>query len=162
MAWCTEIQVRNSNKKFSKTDEVLRTTILDRISAAESMVEMDLSSVISGTELAVLGATSKAINLLTLFKSVELTLVTYYGAGRKIDEVSDIKYFQDEYKKLLDKILAGDISLSNAAVDYTPKSYPAVGGGSNKKFYVRKGIDGFIAEGETQYGDTTVDDSIKS
>jgi hypothetical protein len=162
MAFCTEDQVRSANKKFADKDKILKTTILERISAAEKIVKVDLSSIVSSAEVEELSSNSDAINILATNKSVELTLVAYYGATRKVDEISDIAYFKKEYQTLLDKILDGKISLSTPTIDHSPKSYPALGSGSNKKFYVRKGIDSFTAEGETQYGNTIVDDSIKS
>lgn len=161
MAFCTEEQVRNSNKKFSNVDEVLRTVVTERIAQAEKVITMDLSSVISSADLQTIGANSEAVNLLAIYKSTELLLVTYYGAGRKIDEVSDISYFKKEYQTLLDRVLKGDIKLSVNSTDYSPKSYPSLDHGINKKFYVRKGVVGFTPDGENFYGQTYVDEDDK-
>lgn len=163
MSFCTESQVRNSDKKFESTSDVSQIVILDRISVAEDIVKVSLSPIISETELDTVGSTSKIINLLTTYKAVELTLVAYYGVSRKVDELTDVQYFQKQFNDLLNKVLDGTIKIISGTTDYTPKEYPALDGGSNKKFYVRKGIDGFVADGESSnYGSDTVDDTIKS
>lgn len=162
MAYCTVTEVRNEDKKFAKVEDVTEETITHRIARAEEVIKVDLSSVISETELDTISATSKAVKSLAIYKAVELALVAYYGAGRKTDELSDVQYYQKEYNNLLAKILNGDIILVTPTGSSSPKDYPALDGGSNKKFYVRKGVPGFLPEGESQYGETYVDDSVKS
>lgn len=162
MAYCDESQVRNSDKKFEDTANVTTEVIVDRIEMAENIIKVDLSSVISETELDTIAEESKVINLMAIYKSVELTLIAYYGASRKTDELTDVQYFQKQYKMLLDKLISGDIQLVSADEDYTPKDYPSVDSGANKKFYVRKGMDGFSPEGESSYGPTYSDDTVKN
>jgi len=162
MSYCTEEQVRNSDKKFADTNDVLQTVIEDRIAQAENIIKVDLSSIISEAELDSIGSTSKIINLLAIYKSVELTLIIYYGVSRKVDELTDVQYFKKEYNDLLKKVLEGIIKITIGTTDYTPKNYPSLDTGLNKKFYVKKGIDGFLPEGEVAYGDTIVEDSIKN
>ena len=87
--YCTEAQVRNSNKKFESTIDVTQVVILDRILCAEDIVKVALSPVISESDLNTIGSTSKVVNLLTIYKAVELTLVAYYGVSRKVDELTD-------------------------------------------------------------------------
>lgn len=159
MAFCTEEQVRNSNKKFSVKTEVLPAVILERISMAEKIVTIDLSPILTEAQVVAIGETSGIINLLTIWKAVELTLVTYYGAARKFDEVSDIQDYRKQYKELLAEVLAGTKSIVSGSTDYSPKSTPALDSGSNKKFYVKKGMEGFCPDGES-YDITSVDDSV--
>jgi hypothetical protein len=162
MAYCTEAQVRNSDRKLIKTEDVIPDVVLDRISQAEKIIKVDLSPIIDGVTLDGIGATSDLLNLLATLKAVELCLVAYYGVSRKVDELTDVQYFKKEYEKFRDKTLDGTLKLVAGAVDYTPKDYPSLDGGSNKKFYVRKGVSGFINEGEAFYGQTYVDDSVKN
>ena len=162
MAFCTEEQVRNSDKKLESTVDVLSTVIISRIKMADDIIRVDLSSLLNESELNEIGESTRVINLMSIYKSVELTLVTYYGASRKVDELTDISYYQKQYNTLLKRIMNGDIEISSGGEDYTPKSYPSVDGGSNKKFYVRKGMDGFLPEGETNYGETYSDDTVKN
>lgn len=161
MAYCDESQVRNADKKFEDVTNVATEVIVDRIEMAEDIIRVDLSSIISETELDSIAEDSKVINLMAIYKSVELTLIAYYGASRKVDELTDVQYFQKQYKNLLDKLINGDIELTSGTEDYTPKDYPSADGGRNKKFYVRKGINGFLPDGEQGYGDTYVDDTVK-
>lgn len=162
MAFCTEEQVRNSDKKLESTIDVTTEVINSRIEMADNTIKVDLSSLISEEDLDTIGENSKVINLMSIYKSVELTLVTYYGASRKVDELTDIAYWQKLYNNLLKKLVNGDIEISSGGEEYSPKDYPAIDGGANKKFYVRKGIDGFLPDGETDYGSTYVDDTVKS
>lgn len=161
MALCTIDDVRNEDKKFSNSNDVTDAVITNRISRAEKIIKVDLSSVISESDIVSAGSDSNALNSLAIFKVVELTLVAYYGAGRKTDELTDVQYFKKEYKDLLNKILHGEVEIQTDTEEYSPKDYPAADGGSNKKFYIRKGVPDFLPEGEGQYGSTYVDDTVK-
>jgi len=155
MAFCTEAQVRNSNKDLIDTTEVPPATIEDRISEAEKTVIIDLSTFMTEDEINATGASSNVINHLTLYKAVENTLVTYHGANRQIDEVTDIQYFQKLYKDLLKKVLDGVVKIIDGAIVFGISSIPVKTSSSyNKKFYNRKGVEGFIPDG----GDDDVKD----
>ncbi len=162
MAFCTESQVRSCDKKLEDTSDVTQAVILSRIDMADKTVIVDLSSIISETDLETIGQSSKVINLMSIYKSVELTLAAYYGASRRVDELTDISYYQKQYNNLLKKLLDGDIELSTGEEEYGPKDYPSLDKGANKKFYTRKGVDGFLPEGEVGYGETYVEDTIKN
>ena len=162
MAYCTEDQVRNSDRKLIKPEDVTSIVITDRISQAERIIKVDLSPIISETELDTISSTSNIINLLATLKTVELCLVAYYGVSRKVDELTDIQYFKKEYEKFRDKCLDGTLKIIAGTTDYTPKDYPSLDNGVNKKFYVKKGVKGFLPEGESDYGSTDIDDSVKS
>jgi hypothetical protein len=162
MAYCTNDQVRNVDEKLKDPLEVIEDVITERIEMAESIIQVDLSSIISGQELDNIGGSSKVINLMAIYKSTELILVKYYGASRKVDELDDVQYFQKQYNNLLKKLLSGDIELVSTDGNYAPKDYPSIDKGRNKKFYVRKGIDGLLPEGEQSFGNTYVDDTVKN
>lgn len=162
MSFCEISDVRNEDKKFNNTADVTDKTITHRISRAEEVVKVDLSSIISESELDTIGSNSKALKSLAIYKAVELTLVIYYGAGRKIDELTDVNYYQSQYNKLLKKVISGEIPIKTEEEDYSPKDYPSLDSGANKKFYIRKGVPGFLPEGEDQYGATYVDDTVKN
>lgn len=161
MAYCSETDVRNSDRKLESTTDVTQTVILERIAKAEDIVKVALSSIISENDLDDIGSTSKVVNLLTTYKSVELVLVTYYGVSRKVDELTDVQYFQKQYKDLLTEVLNGTVKLIAGVTDRTPKDYPALSSGKNKKFYPRKGIAGVSPDGDNT-GTDYVDDTIQS
>jgi hypothetical protein len=161
MSYCSETEVRNSDRKLIKPEDVSSDVILDRISQAEKIIKVDLSPVAAEDELDTISSNSNIVNLLATLKAVELCLVAYYGVSRKVDELTDVQYFKKEYEKFRDKCLDGTLKITASGQDYTPKEFPAIDKGANKKFYARKGIPGFIPDGEDFYGQTYVDDSVK-
>lgn len=130
------------------TTEVPDAVITDRIAKTETIIYSDLSPVIDETTLGTAGSSSKTINLLAIYKAVELTLVYYHGAARQAEEVSDVQYWRKLYEELRDKILAGEIKIVSGSEDYSPISYPKINGSTERlKLYPRKGIPGFTNDG---------------
>ena len=140
--FCTIEQVRNSSDKILDVVDVPDETIEGRIEHAEKIIIVNLSRLKSSAELRVLGASSTVLNLLAIYKSVELVLTKLYGAARQADQVSDIDYWKKKYNELLGSVLAGDVFLDegdrvpvNKPVA-TPKWY------KQKQLFRRKGIPG--------------------
>lgn len=141
MAYCTASQVRASNTKLSSSDDISDAEIEDRIAEADATIIVDLSGMLTEAEITSLGATNKVINLLSRWKSVELSLSYLYGAARQADQVSDVDYWRKKYDNLLARIISGEIILSatESAVN-TPQITPAT---YRKKLFPRKGIPDF-------------------
>jgi len=145
---CTVNDIRKSNKKFDDSTEVLDTDLRHRIKEAEQTVEVDLSDVLTSAQITTIGNSSTVLNMLTLYKAVELSLVYYFGASRRVKDVDDVQYYSDMYNSLLEKVLTGKVKISDGTTDYTVKSYPKKTSTLyNQKFYRRKGVEGFIPDG---------------
>ena len=148
MAFCTILEIRNCDKKLESTSEVPDPAVTERIATAENVIYTDLSPVIDEVTLGTIGESSKSVNMLAIYKSVELTLVKYYGATRQVDTVSDIEYWRKKYDSLMEKILEGEIKIVAAGTDYTPANYPKINASASRlKLYPRKGIAGFTNDG---------------
>jgi hypothetical protein len=161
MAYCTTTEVRNYDEKLTSTVDVTEAKIAHRIVQAENVVRVDLSTMISAADLNTLMASatpSLTAKLLTIYKSVELVLVSDYGAFRKADEVTDVQYFQKAYNDLLKKLLDGKISIyqDNTGANAV-KNYPK-GTSANLKLYPVKGVEGFVPD---EAADDTEVDRIK-
>lgn len=152
--YCTVQNVRDETKKFGNENEVTDPMIESRISQAVKIIKVDLSGVMSEADLDAVAPTSNILNLLATYKATEKTLVTYYGYYRKVDEISDIQYYQKQYKMILQDILDGNVILTDASGS-SPTAYPErTRKGSNLKLYPRKGVEGFIPDGaEDDYVD---------
>ena len=159
MPYCTIQEVRDNSDKLEKVIDVPDPKITKAINASERIVKVDLSSLMSAIEIDEIGGNSNVIKTLTNYKATETILATLYGTTRKVDEVSDIQYWQKKYKDLLASILAGTtpIDIPDGSAATTAKDYPATSSG-NKRFYPRKGVAGVYPDGVT---DSYVDDRIK-
>ena len=156
MSYCTEAQVRSENKKLKNTNDVTTEDIEDRIVAAVNQIKIDLSSMVSETDLDSMGATNKILNRLCINKAVELSLIQHYGVSGKLDERSDVQYFKKEYDKMIKAIKEGDLTLLKDDEELSPKGYPKASGATTK-FYNRKGMVGFDGF-EESLSTTYVDD----
>jgi len=151
--FCTIQDVRRLSKKISEID-IPDTEITDYIAIAQNVVLVDLSDYASTEQLSSL-ENSLALNLLCTYKTCELLLAAYYGASRKIDEVSDIQFFQKLYNTLLKNILNGNVKI--AEISLQAKSYPALDKKRNK-FYPVKGIKEFYGDDDYSNVDIEVDE----
>ncbi len=151
--FCTIQDVRRLSKKISEID-IPDTEITDYIAIAQNVVLVDLSDYASTEQLSSL-ENSLALNLLCTYKTCELLLAAYYGASRKIDEVSDIQFFQKLYDKLLKNILNGNIKIKELT-SYT-KNYPAIDK-KRKKLYNQKGVEQFYGDNDCSNIDVEVDE----
>jgi len=151
MAFSTPAQVRASTDKLLNETDVTALTLTGRIAEADKIIIVDLSSLYSQSQLEDLGSANLTLNLLSVYKSVELTLSKLYGAARQADEISDIDYWRKMYDALLKKIMNGEISLTGGTtvpVDIpvmTPSRY-------RKKLFPYKGLVG-IEEGRVTDGE---------
>jgi hypothetical protein len=137
--YCTAQEVRDTNDKIRLTADISDAVIEGRITLADKMVVSDLSRIYTEAELDAM--TSTTLNLLSLYKSAELTLVKLFGAKRQADEVSDIQYWQTKYDRLLADVLSRKVLLDDA-----PINYPVVTPTARIKIFPRKGLPG-IEEG---------------
>jgi hypothetical protein len=144
MAYCTAGEVRGFNNAIKKEIDLSDEEIEGRITEAENEIKVDLSSIISEADLDSISSTSKVVYLLAIYKSMELTLIKVFSVQRKVDEISDIDYYRKKYDKLINKILKGDIVLTEETT-IQPKDYPARTA-SNIKLYPGKGIPKFEDE----------------
>ena len=153
MAFATIAQIRVYVNRIADENEYTDDNLTDALGSATNMAIVDLSYVATEEELEALGLSSKALNLLTIFKSVEYALINKLGYARKTDTVSDVQYWQKEYKDLLKKVIGGDVKLTDNTTDHSPKNYPVINAG-NQKFFPQKGVRGFTPESDGSEEDT--------
>jgi len=151
--FCTIQDVRRLSKKISEID-IPDTEITDYIATAQNVVLVDLSDYASTEQLSSL-ENSLALNLLCTYKTCELLLAAYYGASRKIDEVSDVQFFNKLYEKLLKNIVNGNVKLDG--VNITTKSYPAIER-KRTKLYNIKGEQTFFGDDNKSTNDVEYDE----
>lgn len=151
--FCTVDDVRKLTKKLNDV-EVTDEEIEDYIELADKIVVVDLSPIISSEKLENV-INGMALNLLSSYKTCELMLSAYYGASRKIDEVTDIQFFQKLYDKLLKNILNGNIIVDG--VSTVTKKYPALNKVSHKLYNI-KGVKGFYGDDENSLIDAEYDE----
>lgn len=155
MSYCSIGEIRENNKKLEPIDEVTGAVIESRIAEAEKRIKVDLSNLFSIAELDAIGSDSPILNLMCIYKTIEITLVNYYGASRKVDEVSDIQYYEKQYNSLLKKTIEGEVKIESSSVT-VPKGYPEITmKNGNLKLYPRKGLEEFTPAGAD---DSYVDD----
>ncbi len=150
---CTIDDVRKLTKKLSQ-EEVTDVEITNYIVMATNIVAVDLSSIIDSTTIQSI-SDSLALKLLCSYKTCELLLSAYYGASRKIDEVTDIQFFQKLYDKLLKNILNGNIIVDGKST--VTKKYPALNKVSHKLYNI-KGVKGFYGDDENSLIDAEYDE----
>jgi hypothetical protein len=153
MALCTKDDVRKLTKKINVTD-VADDDIDSFILTATNIVYTDLSKIATQAQLENV-SNSLALNLLCSYKTCELILASFYGAGRKIDEITDIQFFQKLYDKLLNNILNGNVKLFPIGV--VNKNYPALEK-KRAKLYNVKGEKDFFGDGGYSKIDIEVDE----
>lgn len=103
-----------ANERLLTVSVIADDEVTTRILMADKIMQTDLSKAVDFTLL--VAPIPDYIGLLSQYKSCELSLVYAYSAKRLKDNQSDIKYWQDMYKILLDKILAGEIALGVAGL----------------------------------------------
>lgn len=148
MSWCSIANIRESDNKLTSETDVPDSVITSRIASAQEKITVDLSPIISEADLATIGDTSTIIKTLCIYKATELSLVYYYGAFRQGEETSDIMYWMNQYKEMIDSILSGEIELLVGGL-ITAKNFPGLSTSSNARFYKRKGVEGFVPDGGT-------------
>ena len=153
MALCTKDDVRKLTKKINVTD-VADDDIDSFILTATNIVFTDLSKIATQVQLENV-SNSLALNLLCSYKTCELILASFFGAGRKIDEIIDIQFFQKLYDKLLNNILNGNVKLFPIGV--VNKNYPALEK-KRAKLYNVKGEKDFFGDGDYSKIDIEVDE----
>lgn len=144
--YSTITQLRN-NIRLITASVMSDTEVTTRIEMADDILETDLSKLVDFSLLP--SPVPDYINLLSQYKTCELSLAYAYSAKRLKDSFSDIEYWRDMYKILLDKILAGEIDLG-------------VAGLGTLEFDNTHRVDIRPALGHGEYGEFANDDSIKS
>ena len=108
MAYSTSDQLKSNVKMlentFTGTD--LSSFITDRITLADKIVKVDLSGVVSMSAVPD-DETTPVVNLLSQFKSAEMSLRRLAGLKRTTTEVDDISEWERLYNDLLNKVLSG-------------------------------------------------------
>ncbi len=153
MALCTKDDIRKLTKKINVTD-VADDDIDSFILTATNIVFTDLSKIATQAQLENV-SNSLALNLLCSYKTCELILASFFGAGRKIDEITDIQFFQKLYDKLLNNILNGNVKLFQTGV--INKNYPTLEK-KRAKLYNVKGEKDFFGDGDYSKVDVEVDE----
>jgi hypothetical protein len=151
--FCTVDDIRKLTKKLNDV-EVADEEIEQYIAVAEKVVMVDLSPIIDADKLQQV-TNGLALSLLTSYKTCELMLSAYYGASRKIDEVTDIQFFQKLYNKLLQNIVNGNVKLDGANI--MTKSYPALEK-KRTKLYNVKGEQTFFGDDNKSANDVEYDE----
>jgi len=151
--FCTVEDIRKLTKKLNDV-EVTDEEIEQYITIADKIVMVDLTPIIDMQSLQNI-TNGLALNLLSSYKTCELMLSAYYGASRKIDEVSDVQFFNKLYEKLLQNIVNGNVKLDGANILY--KSYPAIER-KRAKLYNIKGEQKFFGDDDKSKIDVEYDE----
>jgi len=151
--FCTVEDIRKLTKKLNDV-EVTDEEIEQYITIADKIVMVDLTPIIDMQSLQNI-TNGLALNLLSSYKTCELMLSAYYGASRKIDEVSDVQFFNKLYEKLLKNIVNGNVKLDG--VNITTKSYPAIER-KRTKLYNIKGEQTFFGDDNKSANDVEYDE----
>jgi len=149
MAFSTSAQLRTNVPRI--TVVVMPDVDVDeRIADADKIVRVDLGNIIDFTLVIDTPAgCSNYINKLSQYKTAERSLVAKQSAKRMMEEITDWQYWQDEYKILLESILAGEVDLGAVAL-----------GGTVFTNSHREGIEPALGQGEE--GEYLDDDDIES
>jgi len=94
---------------------------------------------------------SGALKLLQIYKTCEMALAGAYGTARRVDEVTDIQFFQKLYDRLLNNLRKGEVLIDGSV---NVKNYPAIER-VRIKLYNVKGQPGFF--GDENISDTDVE-----
>lgn len=151
--FCTVDDIRKLTKKLNDV-EVTDEEIEQYITIADKIVMVDLTPIIDMQSLQNI-TNGLALNLLSSYKTCELMLSAYYGASRKIDEVSDVQFFNKLYEKLLKNIVNGNVKLDGANI--MTKSYPALEK-KRTKLYNVKGEQTFFGDDNKSANDVEYDE----
>lgn len=117
MAYSTQTQLESNVEILEKTitNAVTRASFAaERIAFADNIVSIDLQKFIDFDLVPNITddpATPVFINLLSIYKSAEMTLVRLSSSIRKNTEMHDITYWQSLYNALLENIKNGEITL---------------------------------------------------
>ncbi len=165
MAFSTIAQLRKNVIQVDTT-EMSDADVTLRIAQADKEINQDLANYIDFSLVPAIGdslATPNYINLLSQYKTAEFVLAALHGGGRKIDEVSDVQYYEKRYSNpnpsvneregLLERIMSGSIPL--VLSDGTSIA------GTSHKFIQdsRKGIK--PALGDDEFGEFADEDELK-
>jgi hypothetical protein len=83
---------------------------------ADKIVQIDLANYIDFSKVAAIGddpPTPDFINLLSQYKAAELSCARARNIKRSMGEIDDLKYYQDEYNRLLTAVKMGAIKLED-------------------------------------------------
>ena len=150
MAYSTEAELRN-NVSIATVGNISSANVTQRIAVADKVIETDLNNVIDFDEIVV---TPDFVNLLSQWKTAELCLVYMYGKKRKVEENSDIDYWQGLYDKLINDILMGVVTLEDG-------STPAVSISKGQQAFANTAKDNIEpALGEGKWGDFVTKDEL--
>lgn len=148
MAYSTVAQLRANIKGATETN-IDDTIVTDRIANADNEIESLLSSVIDFTLIV---TTPDFINLLSQWKTCELSLVYLHGAKREALTVSDVDYWMKKFDALIAKILNGEIPLEDG-------TGISISGGATTYTNPKDGIIPGLGMGE--YGEHESNDDLK-
>jgi hypothetical protein len=93
-------------------------SVEDRIDEADKFIESKLSKIIDFDEVTYADGTTtpEYINLLSQYKTAELSLVAVYGLKRDVDGQVDIEYWKKAFMELLMEIMNGEIDITDEAI----------------------------------------------
>lgn len=117
--YCTVAQVKLLSKftVFKTNSEGVETfsdaEIQALIDRADTMIKSELSSRIDFSRVPDIGTAPPpdAITNLSIYKTTELALVTMHGPQRKVAEISDIQYWQNQYRDMVAQVQCGSVIL---------------------------------------------------
>lgn len=141
MAFSSIAELRGNIVKFTIA-EIADALVTDRIAAADKCVRSNLSGVIDFSLVTDTPAGCPIpMNLLSQYKTCELSLVFKYSAKRMALEQTDYQYWQKLYNDLLAKIMSGEVDLDIAGADtktftqdHRKGVSPALGQGINGEY----------------------------
>jgi len=131
MAYSTVDQLKANEKELMNSGSApdIDTIGLHRIAQADSEIEMELDNIVDFTSMPDYPTCPTWLNLLSQWKSAELTLAYFYSAKRQVIETNDITYYQERYNKLKKALFSGRISLGTydkGVVTYQDYAKPEV------------------------------------
>jgi hypothetical protein len=149
MAYSTVAQLRSNIPQIT-TDELTDNEVKSRTTEGDKDIRTDLSSLIDFDLVPDTdppdSTNPEFLNKLSQFKTCEYSLVALHGANRKVQEVSDVQYWQKKYEDYLAVVLSGKIpielgdgtSIIKSGQRYTQDSKadvkPALGTDKNGEF----------------------------
>ena len=112
MAYSTEDELKNNVKLLEQTLTAVPLTALyaERVAMADKIVEVDCNKYIDFSVIPD-DSTTPVVNLLSQYKTAEMTQVRLSSVTRKVTEINDVTYWQEMYDALKKKIADGEVDI---------------------------------------------------
>ena len=113
--YSTAAQVKANNNKI-QLELTVDAQIEDRIDQGDKFIKTKLANMVDFTVIDAMATVPDWLNCLSQYMAMDLCLSRVYGAKRDAAQVSDIVYWQDKFKELLEECFNGEIDFGDAAV----------------------------------------------